>query len=162
MNTAKFTISLSLFAMLALPPAFAQAQYALVEATMEPAEQVAFAECWWLAEHAEPKPIDRTAFERECRVSLAPKIVQQRQLLAETEKQLQAKYNQLSLILKSEGRIRSRSLLLSQRTWAKFRETHCTLEVERVMGNYRSPHRLAACLEMEAAKRIDYLNGFLS
>jgi uncharacterized protein YecT (DUF1311 family) len=160
MNTARLTIGLNLFVMLALTPPLACAQYALVEATMESVESVAFGECWWLAEHAEPKPTDRTQVERQCRDSLAPKIVEQRRSLAEAEKQLATEYTQLSTTLKAQGRIRPRSLLLSQRNWAKFRDSHCTLEVERVMGNYRSPHRLAACLEVEATKRINYLKGF--
>lgn len=157
--TARITIGLTLFVTLALTPPLAGAQYALIEATMGSVESVAFAECWWLAEHAEPKPTDSTQFQRQCRDSLAPRIIEQRRSLSEAEKQLAAEYAQLSTVLKTQGRIRPRSLLLSQRNWAKFRETHCTLEVERVMGNYRSPHRLAACLEVEATKRVNYLKA---
>ncbi|WP_081430557.1 lysozyme inhibitor LprI family protein [Polaromonas sp. JS666] len=151
------SILLSIFL---LPPAVAYAQVPPVEATMESAESVAFGECWWLGENATTPVSNRTEFERECRASLIPKITEQRQSLTEVEQQMAIEYRQLLAMLQQQGRIRTNSLVLSQRTWAKFRESHCTLEVERVMGNYRSPHRLAACLEAEARKRSEYLKGF--
>jgi uncharacterized protein YecT (DUF1311 family) len=153
-------LSSILLSSILLLPKLNFAQIPPAEATMETAESVAFAECWWLGEHATTPPPDRTEFERQCRASLIPKIMEQRQSLTEVEQQMAVEYRQLLSLLKQEGSIRTKSLLLSQRTWAKFRESHCTLEVERVMGNYRSPHRFAACLEAEARKRSEYLKGF--
>ena len=142
-----------------LLPILATAQTPPLQATMDSVEAVAFGECWWLGQHAQTKPPDETAFERQCRASLSPLIVQQRLALAETERRMADVYSQLLASIKKDGRISVRSLVLSQRAWVKFRDAHCNLEVERVMGNYGSPHRLAGCLESEAAKRIEYLKG---
>lgn len=143
----------------------AGAQVPPTENTGGSTESTAFTECWFREKEAGTETQSGQAF-RDCQAALRPEVERQRVAARTAEEEMASTYRTLHARLEAGASvyaaIQPRVLLEDQRAWVKYRNTHCTLDMQRKSkGNWMLTYRLSRCIEDEARKRTAYLREFL-
>jgi uncharacterized protein YecT (DUF1311 family) len=133
---------------------------------MEDSSTLAFGECSFRERQAAEAKVKVDKGFTDCQKLLAPEIERQRNSMREVEKLMASTYQDLHRKLEAKAgvyaAIRPKALLEDQRAWSKYRNSHCTIEVQRKSGGgWRLPYRFSLCVEDEAKKRLIYLREFL-
>jgi uncharacterized protein YecT (DUF1311 family) len=119
---------------------------------MEDASTMAFGECSFRERKATEAKMQVDESFGDCQRRLAPEMASTYQDL---HRKLEAKAGVYAAI-------RPKALLEDQRAWSKYRNSHCTIEVQRKSGGgWQLPYRFSLCVEDEAKKRLIYLREFL-